>query len=301
MQPDDCILRCAGRRILRVVVFPRIICRIDDVIIHHVAVRRAELHIGPVLIAFQHRQRLTVAQSGKDRGIGRRRGAQVERLAFVRKGDSRRAYAACRWRGFLHAVLLNGQVAGHHIARERTVLNFAPIAQLFQQIDLRSVRHTRQNRGRRACLLTQIKAVQRVLQGDDRNLRVGYGFIRRLRRAVDGGEQGSRHRVARARQPWIIEFENLVVADALVRHLLCAALAHADAMTETPRRQLVAADRFRNGQRFIFQHVDGHGAKPFDLRKIIQRNRHIAIALQRHADQHLLVNAGRRGVFRLIR
>ena len=298
MEPNNCFPRFACRRVLRVIFFAR--RGIDNIVVHHIAACRAKLHIRPVFIAFQHGQRLTVAQSGKHGGVGRRCSAQVERLALVRKGDRRHADAVRRgWRRFL-AIPLNGQIAGHHIAGERAILDTAPFTHLFQQIDLRAVRHLRQNRGCYARLLAQIQAVQRVLQRDDRDLRIGHRLVRRLRRAIDSGEQRARHRVACARQPRIVKVKDLVVSHALVRHLLRTALTHADAVTKAPRRQFVAADGFRNRQRLVFQHVDGHRAKPFDLREIIQRDRHIAVTLQRHADQHLIIDPRRRAVPRFI-
>ena len=242
-----------------------------------------------------------MAQTRQDRGIGRRRGAQIERLAFVRERDRRRAKADHAGRRFIHAVFLHDQIRGHHIARQRAVLHAAPFALPADQVDLRAVRHARQDGGRRRRLLAQIQAVQRVFEGHDSGFRVRNRFLRRLRRgrrAVDAAKQCARHGVARARQAWIIEFEDLVIGKAFVGHLLRAALAHAHAVAKAPRRQLIAADSLRHGQRLVFQYIDGQGAKPLDLGKVIQRHRHVAVPRKRQADLHLGVYVGRFGVLR---
>ena len=241
---------------------------VDDVIVHHIAAERAILHIRPVGIALQHRERLAVAQAREHGGVGRRRGAQVKRLALVGERDRRRAAADHAGGRFVHAVLLHDQVRGHHIAGQCAVLHAAPFALPAEQVDLCAVRHARQDGGGRRRPLAQVEAVQRVFERHHGGLRVRNRLIRgagRGGRAVHAAKQRARHGVARARQAGIIKFENLVVGKALVGHLLRAALAHAHAVAEAPRRQLIAADGLRHGQRLVFEHVDGHGAEPLHL------------------------------------
>ena len=276
--------RCAALRV------------IDDVVVHHIPGQRAALHIGPALVAFEHSQRRAMAQPREDGRAGRRRGAQVERLALVAQRDDGGALCLRVRRRLRHLVLRDAQILVLHIAGERAILHAAPRAAILEQRHLRAVRHLRENCGGRARLLAQVQAVQRVGKRHHGGLRIGDRLIGRALRAVHGGQQRPRHRVARAGDARIVEFQNLIVGEALVGHLLRAALAHAHAVAEAPGGELEAALRLGHVERLVLEHVDAHGAQPLDLIEIVERHRDAAVARERQIDVHLRIDAGGFGV-----
>ena len=232
-----------------------------------------------------------MAQVREHRGIDRRRGAQVQRLALVRQGDDRRAEADHALRRLVHRVVDHADVLVLHIAAERAVLHAAPRAAHFQQRHLRAVRHRRQDGGGRARLAAQVQAVQRVLQRHHGALRVRDRLAARIRRAVQRRQDRARHRIARAHQARIVKLQDLVVGHALPGHLLRAALAHAHAVAVAPGRQLEAARGPGDGERLVLEHVDGQAAQALHLIKVIQRHRHVAVARERQIHIDLLVHA----------
>ena len=237
-----------------------------------------------------------MAQAGHDGAACGGRGAQVERLALVAQGDRRRALAAARGRRFRDAVVRDAQVLVFDIAGERSVLHAAPCAAVFKQRDLRAMRHLRQNRGGGARLLAQVQAVQRVAERDHRRLRVRGRLVRHVRRAVHGGQERAGHGVLRADDARVVEIENLVIGEALVRHLLRAALTHAHAVAKSPGGELEAAAGVGDAERLVLEHVDAHGAQALHLIEVIQRDRRLPVARERHADRHLREHAGGLGV-----
>ncbi len=106
--------------------------------------------------------------------------------------------------------------------------------------------------------------------------------------------------ILHAHAVFIIKAENLIVGIACIRHLLRAALAHADAVTVAPDRQQKIAILLADRPQLVFRAVDGQAQSPFQLAENIERQRHglrLAVHQRRHIKIQFGIQAAGRRVF----